>query len=399
MQRRRRKSHNIRNASIAIVSLMVIVSLIVVAYQMNGGKRVDLDPPVSSAISANSATASSSCTFSVLWEDDVNVSGYIFETNDTGTLVNDTWIPFSNFMSETSAYSKVTRTLNNTIGNIVLWGFWCNDTSNNWNSTSLQSLHISPSTPTYSNGSSSSANAGSSCTFSVLWKDSANLSGYIFGTNNTGSFVNDTWVPFSNSVSQTSAYSTVTKTLSNTIGDVVQWRFWCNDTNNSWNAAPLQSLLVDSNKVLFVTSMGNITIKLYDDMPITTGNFKHLVETGVYDGTIFHRVVPGFVIQGGDATSKGITVLPIQDELPNKHSNVRGSVAMAKTSQPNSATSQFFINLNDTNAASLDSNYSVFGTVISGMDVVDAISRVPISPPNDGKPLQDVTLISARFIN
>jgi peptidylprolyl isomerase len=145
--------------------------------------------------------------------------------------------------------------------------------------------------------------------------------------------------------------------------------------------------------------MGNITIKLYDDMPITTGNFKHLVETGVYDGTIFHRVVPGFVIQGGDATSKGITVLPIQDELPNKHSNVRGSVAMAKTSQPNSATSQFFINLNDTNAASLDSNYSVFGTVISGMDVVDAISRVPISPPNDGKPLQDVTLISARFIN
>jgi peptidylprolyl isomerase len=154
-----------------------------------------------------------------------------------------------------------------------------------------------------------------------------------------------------------------------------------------------------SNKVLLVTSMGNITLELYDDMPITTGNFKNLVRTGVYDGTIFHRVVPGFVIQGGDATSKGITVPTIPDELPNKHSNVRGSVAMAKTSAPNSATSQFFINLNDTNAASLDSNYSVFGEVTAGMDVVDAISQVPISPPKDGKPLQDVTLIKAQFID
>jgi peptidylprolyl isomerase len=154
-----------------------------------------------------------------------------------------------------------------------------------------------------------------------------------------------------------------------------------------------------SNKVVLVTSMGNITLQLYDDMPITTGNFKNLVATGVYDGTIFHRIAPGFVIQGGDATPKGITVATIPDELPNKHSNVRGSVAMAKTSAPNSASSQFFINLNDTNAASLDSNYSVFGEVIAGMDVVDAISQVPINPPNDGKPLQDVTLIEAQFID
>jgi peptidylprolyl isomerase len=252
--------------------------------------------------------------------------------------------------------------------------------------------------PTYSNISASGTRAGSSCTFSVLWTDNANVSGYIFGTNNTGTFMNDTWTPFSNFVSPTSSYAMVTKTLDNTIGDVVQWRFWCNDTGNNWNKVPLQSLLVDSNKVLLMTSMGNITIRLYDDMPITTGNFKNLVRTKVYDGTIFHRVVPGFVIQGGDATPKGITVPTIPDELPNKHSNVRGSLAMAKTSSPNSATSQFFINLNDANAASLDSNYSVFGTVIAGMDVVDAISQVPINPPNDGKPLQNVTLIIAQFI-
>jgi peptidylprolyl isomerase len=154
-----------------------------------------------------------------------------------------------------------------------------------------------------------------------------------------------------------------------------------------------------SNTVLLVTSMGNITIRLYDDMPITTGNFKNLTEIGAYDGTIFHRIAPGFVIQGGDVTSKGITVPPIQDELPNKHSNLRGSVAMAKTSQANSATSEFFIDLNDANAAILDSNYSVFGRVISGMNVVDTISHVPIYPAKDGKPLTDVPLISAEFIS
>lgn len=151
---------------------------------------------------------------------------------------------------------------------------------------------------------------------------------------------------------------------------------------------------VKSNIVLLETSMGNITIELYDDMPITVNNFKRLTENGVYDGTIFHRVVHDFVIQGGDASSKGINVPTIEDELPNKHSNIRGSVAMAKTSEPNSATSQFYINLKDN--PSLDSNYSVFGRVIEGMDVVDAIGDVKTS---NEKPLQDVTLKKAQLID
>lgn len=151
----------------------------------------------------------------------------------------------------------------------------------------------------------------------------------------------------------------------------------------------------DSNpaRILLVTSMGNITIELYDDMPITSGNFKNLTQHGIYDGTIFHRVVHNFVIQGGDASVKGISVPTILDELPNKHSNVRGSVAMAKTSAPNSATSQFYINLEDN--LDLDSNYSVFGRVIAGMDVVDAIGS---APTDDGdRPLQDITLITAEL--
>jgi peptidylprolyl isomerase len=148
-------------------------------------------------------------------------------------------------------------------------------------------------------------------------------------------------------------------------------------------------------RVVLVTSMGNVTIELYGDMPITTGNFKNLTQQGVYDWTIFHRVVHDFVVQGGDVSGKGISVPAIADELPNKHSNVRGSVAMAKTSEPNSATSQFYINLVD-NSVSLDSNYSVFGRVVEGMDVVDNIGAVA-TDEND-KPVQDVTLIQALII-
>ena len=146
-------------------------------------------------------------------------------------------------------------------------------------------------------------------------------------------------------------------------------------------------------RILLVTSMGNITIELYDDMPITSGNFKSLTQSGVYDGTIFHRVIQDFVVQGGDASAKGITVQTIPDELPNKHNNTRGSVAMAKTSEPNSATSQFYINLKDN--PHLNANYSVFGRVIEGMAIVDAIGNVPTD--TNYKPLQDVMLIRAGF--
>jgi peptidylprolyl isomerase len=153
-------------------------------------------------------------------------------------------------------------------------------------------------------------------------------------------------------------------------------------------------------KVIIKTNMGDITIELFDDMPITTSNFKNLVSQGAYDSTssvnvTFHRVVDGFVIQGGDVSVKGINAATIQDELPNKHSNVRGTVAMAKTSAPNSATSQFFINLVD-NSENLDSNYSVFGRVVDGMSVVDAIAKVQVDA-ND-RPLQDVMIFSAKLV-
>jgi peptidylprolyl isomerase len=157
-------------------------------------------------------------------------------------------------------------------------------------------------------------------------------------------------------------------------------------------------------RMLLETSMGNITIELYGDMPITTGNFLNLTERRVYDNTIFHRVVAGFVIQGGDPTGTGQgdpRISTIRDELPNKHSNVIGAVAMAKqgnqdgSAVPNSASSQFFINLVD-NSATLDASYPVFGKVVAGMEVVAAIGTVQVD--SNEKPLTPVTLIKATVL-
>ena len=266
--------------------------------------------------------------------------------------------------------------------------------------------------PSLTKLSSSSVNAGQDCTFTTTWTDDSNVSGYIFESNNTGAFVNDTWMNFSASANLSSAEASVTKTLDNTIGDSVNWTFFCNDTNNHWSSAPMQTVYIESDKVLMVVSWwnnlteyetGNITIQLFNDMPITAGNFRGIVKNHYYDGTIIHRIVPGFVIQGGDLTPKGINWTSIQDENIGLHSNLRGTIAMAKMSSgssitANSATSQFYINLNDSNAAGLDSSFSVFGQVISGMDNVDAISQVQINATSSA-PLQPVTLISAGFVS
>ena len=161
------------------------------------------------------------------------------------------------------------------------------------------------------------------------------------------------------------------------------------------------SIPVVQGKVLLQTSMGNITVQLRDDKPITSGNFKMLVQEGIYDDTIFHRVIAGFMIQGGDPTGTGQgdpSIGTIPDEIGSNNTNVRGTIAMANTGQPNSASSQFFINVIDNNNryAEFDSSYTVFGYVINGMDVADAISNVA-TDTND-KPLTDVIIIKAEIL-
>lgn len=150
-------------------------------------------------------------------------------------------------------------------------------------------------------------------------------------------------------------------------------------------------------KVLLKTSMGDITIELYDDMPITTGNFEHLVSRRIYDGTIFHRVVKDFMIQGGDPTGTGVgdpSIPNIEDEFTDHNRNDRGTIGMANAG-PNTGSSQFFINLGNNNY--LDSLHPVFGRVIDGMDVVDAIGGVATDTSTD-RPLQTVMIFKAELI-
>ncbi len=151
-------------------------------------------------------------------------------------------------------------------------------------------------------------------------------------------------------------------------------------------------------KVLLKTSMGNITIQLFDaNAPITTSNFKKLAQQGFYNGTIFHRIIKDFMIQGGDPTGTGMggPGYTIKDEfvLELKHSK-KGILSMANTGQPNTGGSQFFITLEPT--PWLDGKHAVFGEVVEGMSVVDAIGSVQ-TDAND-KPLKEIKIEKAEII-
>lgn len=154
--------------------------------------------------------------------------------------------------------------------------------------------------------------------------------------------------------------------------------------------------LYNGAKVRLMTSMGNITLQLRTDKPITTTNFLNLTMLGLYDNTVFHRVIAGFMIQGGGI--KNATILSISDEIGTDNHNYNSTIAMANTGEPDSASSQFFINVADNNNryATFDTSYTVFGRVIDGMDVVMAISQVT-TDTND-RPIQDVTLIKAEVL-
>ncbi len=156
--------------------------------------------------------------------------------------------------------------------------------------------------------------------------------------------------------------------------------------------------------VVLMTSMGNIEIKLaIKEAPITTANFLSYVETDYYDDTVFHRVMPGFMIQGGGFIATGkqkITGDPIVLESDKGLSNKRGTIAMARTSDPDSATSQFFINLVDNgflDKSPTSDGYAVFGEVVEGMDIVDAIGRVKTATfaLSENWPEEDVVILGA----
>ena len=151
-------------------------------------------------------------------------------------------------------------------------------------------------------------------------------------------------------------------------------------------------------KVLLETNLGEITIELYsEEMPITAGNFEKLVNQGFYNGIIFHRVIEGFMIQGGDPTGTGMgdPGYKIKDEFTqtNLDQNNRGTISMANAG-PNTGGSQFFINLVNNNF--LDGKHPVFGKVIQGIEVLDKIEKTKTN--SQDKPLEEVKIISAKVI-
>ncbi|MCL2785717.1 MAG: peptidylprolyl isomerase [Methanomassiliicoccaceae archaeon] len=155
-------------------------------------------------------------------------------------------------------------------------------------------------------------------------------------------------------------------------------------------------------KAIFHTSAGDIVIGLYDDMPVTAGNFKELIKKGFYDGIVFHRVIKGFMIQGGcpDGTGMGGPGYNIKDEHVKGHSNVRGTISMANTGRPNSGGSQFFINLVDNKYLDWDSPgpsaHPVFGEIVEGMDVVENIGNAKTG--RNDRPLTDIVINKAEVV-
>jgi len=164
-----------------------------------------------------------------------------------------------------------------------------------------------------------------------------------------------------------------------------------------------------NSKVKLITSLGEIELEVFDDRtPVTAANFLDYVRAGFYDGTIFHRVIPGFVAQGGGfvpGMEQKRTKDPIVNEAAKGPSNARGTLSMARTPHPDSATSQFFINFSDN--TSLDyrgpgpgAGYCVFAQVTKGMDVVDAMAAVPTGrrPPHADVPKEDIVVITAKIL-
>jgi len=159
------------------------------------------------------------------------------------------------------------------------------------------------------------------------------------------------------------------------------------------------------------TNYGTVVLELDEKRaPKTVENFKRYVDDGFYDGTLFHRIIDGFVVQGGGfgpGMTQKKTHPPIENEAKNGLRNARGTIAMARTSDPHSASSQFFINLSDNDFLNYTAStpqgwgYCVFGSVVEGMDVVDRIKGVPTGSKLGHKdvPLGDVIIEKVHTIN
>jgi len=240
---------------------------------------VDTLAPTYSAVSHNSTDAGKSTKFSVLWNDNplLNPKGqYIFSTNNTGLWVNDSAVNFTT----TPSWANVTKTLNSTAGIAIGYIWYAKDNTGNWNATSINVLTSADSSaPTYSNIAHDNTNSNEKSTFSVLWDDNNLLNSngqYIFSTNNTGTWVNDTAVNFT----ATPEWANVTKFLNSTVGIPIGYRWYASDNAGNWNATPISVL---------TTTQASVFSSVWNTSKTSTGSsgtstvVLPLESSGVYD--------------------------------------------------------------------------------------------------------------------
>ncbi len=261
-----------------------------------------------------------------------------------------------------------------------------------------------------------------------VWTFAVSRTGNVTGT---ATLANGGTLPLSGAITSSgdvqlgvSTFLTITGSISRSGGILGTWRNTSSGENGtlSGEKTSAQSIETDpslsadvadaSPRVKLATNLGDIVIELNESKaPITVTNFLRYVEDEFYDGTIFHRVIDDFMIQGGGFTESYIPKQsrdPITNEAANGLKNVRGAIAMARSSDPHSATSQFFINVVDNDflnyRASNDNEwgYAVFGKVVSGMDIVDAINSVKTAargPFREDAPQQTVVILSATVVD
>lgn len=194
----------------------------------------------------------------------------------------------------------------------------------------------------------------------------------------------------------------MTNTMTNTMKKITLWALMM--------CLPLVAFAEEggSPRVKLKTTMGDIVVELNaTEAPKSTENFLEYVNSGFYNGTVFHRVIPGFMIQGGGFTAdlqKKTTRDPIENEAKNGLKNNRGTIAMARTNDPHSATAQFYINSVDNDSLNQGRapgwGYAVFGEVVEGMDVVDEISKVKTGRQNQmaNVPVEPVKILQASLL-
>lgn len=215
-------------------------------------QHVDYTPPTWSNCSSNETKAGVVCLFSVDIADEIGLDGWVYGTNNTGDWVNETWVNLDAHPLTESL--QVTKILNNTVDVRVEWTFWFNDTSDNWNSTASDSqkyLQTIGHAPFYYSVSQNTTRSGAGCRIQAYFNGSVDLSGFISGTNNTGSWVNETWT----GLSGLSSWVTYDFIVNDTFGVRVEWCFWVNNTliPGAWNDTGVQ---------FFISTGLNLTIYL-----------------------------------------------------------------------------------------------------------------------------------------